>query len=76
MKYIIEGNEKTLKRETKADKIATKNSPLVKFNTQGCLVILIKRIIIQILIALVVAFVGWVSHFYRFPQHAVPILTL
>ncbi len=38
--------------------------------------ILVKNLIIQIIIALSVGLVCWVSHLYRFPQHAVPMLVL
>ena len=37
---------------------------------------IIRKIIIHIFIALAVALVAWISHFYRFPQHETPILTL
>jgi len=37
---------------------------------------LIKNIFIQILIASSVALVGWVSHFYRFPQYETPVVFL
>ena len=37
---------------------------------------LIKNIFIQIFIASSVALVGWVSHFYRFPQHEAPVVIL
>ncbi len=38
--------------------------------------ILIKNLIIQIFIAVSVTLVCWISHFYRFPQHEVPMLVL
>lgn len=38
--------------------------------------ILIKKIIFHILIALAVALAVWISHFYRFPQHEAPIVIL
>ncbi len=38
--------------------------------------VLIKNLTIQLFIAALVALVGWISHFYRFPQHEVPLLVL
>ncbi len=37
---------------------------------------IIRKIFIHISIALAVTFFGWTSHFYRFPQHEIPIVTL
>ncbi len=37
---------------------------------------LIKKISIQVLISVAIAFVVWISQFYRFPQNEVPFLTL
>ncbi len=37
---------------------------------------IIKTIIIHLFIAVVIAIVVWISHFYRFPQHDTPIVIL